>query len=134
MAEQDEEIVAALRRGGVIDMTTTGRLSGRPRRIEITFFYLDGRVYISGLPGRRGWLANLRADPRMTFHLKRGIEADLRARGRIISDPEERRPLIEAITRAWRREDRFETFFERAPLIEVIFDDPTLLAPSADAA
>ena len=33
-----DAIVAALARGGTIDITTSGRRTGRPRRIEIVFF------------------------------------------------------------------------------------------------
>lgn len=33
----DDSIRRALMRGGVIDITTVGRRSGRPRRIEIVF-------------------------------------------------------------------------------------------------
>ena len=81
-----DAIAAALRQGGLIDITTTGRRSGRPRRIEIVLFSFEDRLYISGLPGRRAWLANLHADPRLTVHLKRGVRADLPAHARIISD------------------------------------------------
>ena len=57
-----------------------------------------GALYISGMPGRRAWMANLHADPRLTFHLKRGVEADLPATARIITDEAERRPILERIT------------------------------------
>lgn len=117
-------VTDALSRGGVIDITTTGRRSGRPRRIEIVFFSFEGRLYISGLPGRRGWLANLAADPRLTLHLKRGVQADLPAHARIITDEAERRPLLERITTIWGRSDRLELFVARAPLIEVVVDPP----------
>jgi deazaflavin-dependent oxidoreductase (nitroreductase family) len=119
---------AALRQGGIIDITTTGRRSGQPRRIEIVFFSFDGRVYISGMPGQRAWLANLAADPRLTFHLKRGIVADLPATARIITDPAERRPIIERVCATWNRLDQVEAFVAGSPLIELTFDDPTLLA------
>jgi deazaflavin-dependent oxidoreductase (nitroreductase family) len=118
----------ALRQGGIIDITTTGRRSGQPRRIEIVFFSFDGRVYISGMPGQRAWLANLAADPRLTFHLKRGIVADLPATARIITDPAERRPIIERVCATWNRLDQVEAFVAGSPLIELTFDDPTLLA------
>jgi F420H(2)-dependent quinone reductase len=43
----------------VIDITTTGRKTGEPRRIEIWFHRLDGRYFITGAPGRpRDWYAN----------------------------------------------------------------------------
>ncbi|MEA2622178.1 MAG: hypothetical protein QOH61_1088 [Chloroflexota bacterium] len=123
-----EPIQAALAQGGVIDITTRGRNSGEPRRIEIVFFNLDGRVYISGLPGPRGWYANLLADPRLTFHLKSGVQADLPARAVPVVDPATRHALLARITRQWRREAQLERFVADSPLIEVRFEDPALLA------
>jgi len=122
------EIATALRAGGIIDITTTGRTSGQPRRIEIVFFNLDGRIYISGMPGRRAWLANLKADPGLTFHLKKGIVADLPATARIISDEAERRPLLTRICEIWNRQPQTEAFIADSPLIEVLFEDESLLA------
>ena len=46
----DERIQRALSRGHRIDITTTGRKTGAPRRIEIVFHNIDGRIYISGIP------------------------------------------------------------------------------------
>ena len=84
----DDRTRRALSRGHLIDITTTGRRSGRPRRIEIVFHVIDGRIYISGMPGRaRSWLANMRTDPRFTFHLKGVVRADLPAVARQQSEP-----------------------------------------------
>ncbi|MDQ3493665.1 MAG: nitroreductase/quinone reductase family protein [Chloroflexota bacterium] len=71
---------AMIGNGRVIDLTTTGRHSGEAKRIEIVIFSLDGRLYISGMPGPRAWLANVAADPRVTVHLKGDVEADLPGR------------------------------------------------------
>ena len=49
------QIRDTLQGGGIIDITTTGRKSGRPHRIEIAFHSLNGKIYISGMPGRRDW-------------------------------------------------------------------------------
>ena len=59
----DPRIHAALDRGQVIDLTTTGRRSGEPRTIEIVFHNIDGRIVISGMPSRRtrAWLHNVKA-------------------------------------------------------------------------
>jgi deazaflavin-dependent oxidoreductase (nitroreductase family) len=123
----DPRVADALRRGGLIDITTTGRRTGRARRIEIVFFGIDGRVYITGSPGSRDWLANLQADPRLTFHLKRGVVADLPATARIVTDPAERRMVVETACRAWNRLDDVEAFAAGSPVIEVVFDeDPSL--------
>ncbi|HEY0443133.1 MAG TPA: nitroreductase family deazaflavin-dependent oxidoreductase [Candidatus Limnocylindrales bacterium] len=115
----DDRTRRALARGHVIDITTTGRQTGGPRRIEIVFFNLDARLYISGMPGRkRSWLANLEANPEFTFHLKGAVTADLPARARVITDPAERRQLLEQIARAWQRTD-VDAMVESSPLIEV---------------
>lgn len=82
-------------RARIIDITTTGRRTGRPRRIEIFFYRVQGRFYLSsGLLSPPSWYANLRADPEFTFHLKNGVRADLRAHARPVTDPEERRKVF----------------------------------------
>ncbi len=47
----DDTVAEALKGGGVMDITTTGRRSGQPRRIELVFHNIDGRILISGRPG-----------------------------------------------------------------------------------
>ena len=123
----DDPIRAALGRGGVIDITTIGRQSGEPRRIEIVFHRIDGRMWISGLPSprKRAWLANLEADPRLTVHLKGPVAvADLPATARVIDDDAERRQILDRVARAWRRTD-LDRMVEQSPLIEVTLDEPT---------
>ena len=75
-----------------IDITTTGRRTGQPRRIEIVFYRLDDDVYLSGIPAprKRQWLLNLEAKPDFVFHLKNDVVADLAARATVITDPAER--------------------------------------------
>jgi deazaflavin-dependent oxidoreductase (nitroreductase family) len=116
----------ALARPHRIDITTTGRQTGQPRRIELVFHVIEGRIFISGMPGRRDWYANLVANPVMTFHLTGPVQADLPARARPIIEPTERRQIMEAVTRNWQAEDRFDTFYQRAPLIEVTFPETTV--------
>jgi deazaflavin-dependent oxidoreductase (nitroreductase family) len=111
-------------RGGVIDITTTGRTTGQPRRLEIVFHNVGGRLYISGMPGfKRNYLANLAADPRFTFHLKGPVNADLAATARIITDEAERREVLSHIARAWKRDD-IETMVAQSPLFEVTIEGP----------
>ncbi|GIG39347.1 nitroreductase/quinone reductase family protein [Cellulomonas phragmiteti] len=82
-----------------IDITTVGRRTGRPRRIEIFFYRAGGATYLcSGAHGAAtGWYANLLADPAFTFHLKHGVRADLPARATPVTDPAERRDVLAAI-------------------------------------
>jgi len=124
--DTDPALVDAIRRvlrhGHTIDITTIGRRSGEPRRIEIVFHSFDGRLYISGMPSprTRAWLHNLRANPRLTFHLKQLIQADLPATAREITDPAERHEVLTKVARVWRRDvEQMERF---SPLVEVTID------------
>jgi deazaflavin-dependent oxidoreductase (nitroreductase family) len=120
----DDSIRRALTEGGTIDITTTGRRSGQPRRIEIVFHVIGGRTYISGMPRadrKRRWLSNLEADPRLTVHLKRGVTADLPATARVVTDIAERRAILEHVARSWRRTD-VDAMVAHSPLIEVTID------------
>lgn len=116
-------VAEALKHGHLIDITTTGRKSGQPRRLEIMFHNVDGRLYISGIPSprRRSWIANLDKNPKMTFHLKGKIKADLPATARIIDEQAERREVLPHIARAWKRTD-LEQMVRYSPLIEVTLE------------
>ena len=123
MAATKEAVEAALERGHTIDITTTGRRSGKPRRLEIVFHNIGGHIYISGTPypRKRRWLLNLEADPHFIFHLKGRTSADLPATARVIDDEAERREILPHIARAWNRND-LDRMIRYSPLIEVTFD------------
>ncbi len=119
----DEHIRQALARDRVIDITTIGRASGQPRRIEMWFHNLDGRVYITGLPGPRDWHANMMANPEFVFHLKESATADLEARAIPIIDPDERRAILTRILANLGRSGDLEAWMDSSPLVRVDFDD-----------
>jgi deazaflavin-dependent oxidoreductase (nitroreductase family) len=51
-------------------LTTTGRVSGQPREIEIWFTERDGRYYlIAEHRERANWVRNLQARPQVTVRL-----------------------------------------------------------------
>ena len=76
-------------RDRTVDITTIGRRTGGPRRIEIVFYRAGDDIYLSGIPAPkpRAWLLNLTANPQFTFHLKHGPVADLPATATIVTDP-----------------------------------------------
>jgi deazaflavin-dependent oxidoreductase (nitroreductase family) len=123
------ETAKALASDRVIDITTTGRQTGEPRRIEIWFHRVDGRYYITGTPGRpRSWYANLVANPAFTFHLKESATADLPATARPVTDPAEREQVLAAILAslpgfASNPGQEPAVWVARSPLVEVTFDD-----------
>lgn len=113
---------AELADGPIVDITTTGRRSGRPRRIEIWMLHVDGRFFITGTPGPRGWLANLAAAPGLVVHLKRHAHTDLSARATVIDDPDLRRHVLTHPGTAWYRgRASVEELMAGAPMVEVVF-------------
>jgi len=68
-------------------LTTTGRHSGTPHRIEIWFALADGTVYLlSGGSDRSDWVRNLMVSPEVVLEIgdvKRNTEA------RVVTDPDE---------------------------------------------
>jgi len=109
-----------------VDITTTGRRSGTPRRIETWFYRVEGTVYLTGTPGRRGWAANLEAEPAFTFHLKNGVEADLPAHATQVVDEAERRRiftvLIDDLSNVSSARRDLEEWVAGSPLFAVEFD------------
>ena len=119
----DERIKQALANDRVIDITTVGRQSGQPRRLEMWFHNVDGRIYITGMPGKRDWYANLVANPAFTFHLKESTTADLRAHARPITDLDERALVLTPILERLGRSDNMEEWMADSPLVAVSFDE-----------
>jgi deazaflavin-dependent oxidoreductase (nitroreductase family) len=122
-----------------IDITTTGRQSGQPRRVEVWFHRVDGHWYLSGMPVPRSWYANLRANPRLTVHLKHGVRADLSATA-VLADDETRLRVIPAIVGLQEQSglsirvarQSLDDWLARSPLVEIVFDDKELMAAAAD--
>lgn len=119
----DETIKQALANDRVIDITTIGRTSGQPRRKEMWFHNVDGRLYITGTPGTRDWYANLVANPAFTFHLKQSVTADLAAHARPITDPDERLVVLTPILAKLGRSDNMEAWMADSPLVAVTIDE-----------
>ena len=63
-------------------LTTTGRRSGQPRRIEIWFTERDGRYYVIAEHLREThWVQNLLADPLVQVRV---ADQEFAARGRVV--------------------------------------------------
>ena len=120
----NDEIRQALAKDRVIDMTTTGRMSGQSRRKETWFHNIDGQVYLTGTPGKRDWYANMVAHPAFTFHLKESVRADLPAQARPVTEPEERqRVLARILSNIGRPASDLPAWVAGSPLVAVTFDD-----------
>ena len=100
-----------------IDITTYGRRSGLPRRIEIWWFRVEGRFIITGTPGRRDWIANLMHDPRMIVHVNGD---DIETTATPVLDFEFRRKFFTRPETSWyTTQEQLERLVRTAPMIEV---------------
>ncbi len=120
----DAIVKEALDRGGIADITTTGRKTGLPRRVEIYFHQFDGEYYLTGRPGfKRDWEANIKAHSEFTLNLKRGVTADVPVVGESEADPEKRGAIIyRALTESWgsepdRAKAHLDHYVNTAPFI-----------------
>jgi hypothetical protein len=128
----NKEVITALHRDRIIDIITIGAKSGLPRKIEIWFTNVNGRIIICGTPNSKGgngprtprdWLANLRVHPQFMFCLKESVKVNLHARAVEIVDPIDRRNLMSAPETHWYRSqgNTIEELVKESPIIEVLF-------------
>ena len=122
-----------------IDITTLGRRSGIRRRIKVWFHRVDGRWYLTGVPGPRNWYANVRANPRFIVHLKHGVTADLPATAAPVDEPTRRRVITEVLDLQNRPDlaarvserQHLDDWLAHSPLVEIVFDDEQLRTVSS---
>ena len=117
----DLDVAKALETDRTIDITTTGRKTGHPRRKEIWFHNIDGRFFITGTPGHRDWYANMLSHPEFTFHLKQTVRADLAARATPVRDINVKRDIISRIHQKTSGNRDLEAWVASSPLVEVEF-------------
>lgn len=120
MTALDQQTIDHLATTRTIDLTTIGRRSGRPSRIEIWWFRVDGRFIISGTPGPRDWLANIRGNPRVVISTPRG---DFAGRAVEVTEQDIRRGFFEAPDVGWyRTQSELSALVAEAPMVEIHLD------------
>ena len=81
------EVTSALARikdGSNIELTTTGRKSGKPHTRPIWYVVDDGKILVqSGKDGKTDWYQNVKKTPAVTLKADRYT---FRARGRLLTD------------------------------------------------
>lgn len=91
--------IVDLDRHSVIDLTTQGRVSGRPHTIEIWFAQRNMTVYmLSGGGDRSDWVRNLIHTPAVTV---RAGSVHYTGAARLVADPGEERLARDAVYRKY---------------------------------
>lgn len=81
---------------------------------------MDGRFYITGTPGRRDWIANIRANPKVVIH---AAGEDLQATAVLVDDEGTRRMVFSHRDTTWySSQAQLERLVAQAPMIEILFD------------
>ena len=92
-----------LRDSFVVRVSHRGRRTGIQRVLETTFTWDGGvRVYLSGYPGHRDWVANMAADPNVTLHtVETQPRYDIPAKARVLRGREERTDHVLDFVERW---------------------------------
>ena len=119
----------------VVDITTTGRVTGKPHRHEIRLHIAENQLYITGSVGGkrnekgasfpRDWYRNMVATNAFILHLKGDVRgskesiADFNATASPLLDPEERRAALVALLANYGHQDELDLRVAQAPLVQV---------------
>ena len=106
MSRIPESIRFHLETDMVIDITTTGRRTGLPRRIEIWAHYMRGKIFIASRPGKRSWHSNMISNKRFMIHFKGTLPTTLPATARPVFDKSEREEIFGIISQETSFEER----------------------------
>lgn len=103
-----------------VDLTTVGRRTGNPSRIEIWWFHVEDRFIITGTPGKRDWLANVMANPAVIIHAPFGEFSGVAT---VVEDAGFRRRVFTDPRISWyRSQTELERLVAEAPMIEISLD------------
>lgn len=118
--------VRALEQDLYVDITTTGRKSGRSHRVEVMCRYVEGQIYLSNNPGPRDWAANLLKRPELIYHLKQSVKQDFKGRVITIRDPKTRRQVFTSFLSREHRLGQLEARMEHSHLFRVELTNESL--------
>ena len=112
MPQLNDEVRSTLAHSFYIRTTVTRRSHGTPRTVETTYVWdLGDRIYLSGYPGKRDWVASMAASPLVTVHTVERLEGgqwyDIPATARVLRERNERLSHLLAFIENWTRRPGF---------------------------
>lgn len=116
----NEQISWAIKHDWLVDITTTGRKSGKKHTVEVLLRQIDGQVYLSNQPGaKRDWAANLLVNPEFVYHLKQSAKVAMKAKATPIYDPEDRREVYGVVLAREGRLSQVEQRVQHSNLFKI---------------
>jgi len=84
---------------------TITRRDGRPRTVEMTFYWDGGdRLYFSGYPGKRDWVATMARHPTLMIHTVEGARTyDIPGRALVLRERTARLPHLLRYIEHWAK-------------------------------
>jgi deazaflavin-dependent oxidoreductase (nitroreductase family) len=90
-----EVILASLASVLYMYLTTTGRVSGMPRTVELWFVVYAGKLYsVNGTPEKTNWVRNIRRNPAVRCRIE---NTEWEGTGRVLATDEQ--PLWDIVCR-----------------------------------
>ncbi|HET7700415.1 MAG TPA: nitroreductase family deazaflavin-dependent oxidoreductase [Candidatus Limnocylindria bacterium] len=116
-------------------LTTTGRRTGRPHRIEIWFALRDGRIYLlSGGGDRADWVRNIRKDGHVRVQVGSRSVAARAHIARAGAEDQRARELLDEKYMGWMAGRRLSSWARGAtPVVIELPRRPTARGPAARA-
>lgn len=105
MPNLPEDLQESLARSFVIRTGMIRRKSGTPRVVETTYVW-DGtdRIYLSGYPGKRDWVANMAANADVTVYtVEHEPHYEIQGKARVLRDRQERIPPLLSFIERWAK-------------------------------
>jgi hypothetical protein len=115
----DDNIKRALQDDTLVDITTTGRKSGKQHTVEVGLRQIDGQLYLPNNPGTRDWAANLLTNSEFTYHLKQSVQQALKAQAKPIRDETVRRGVFTTLLTKEGRMEQLEARMDRSHLFKI---------------
>ena len=105
---------------GTCNLSTVGRRSGAVRRVEVWYVVVDEQIVLTGTPGVRHWLANLRGCADAVLHLCHP-DRDVPVHASEVTDRDARRRIAQEAwgLQPWYAEQPFsvEEWVEGSPMV-----------------
>jgi hypothetical protein len=112
LLEIPNELVKILNNSFLIRISIKGRKTKTLRVVELTYYWDgDKKIYLSGYPGKRDWIANMKTHQNVILHtVEFEPKWDISSKARIVENQEERITYILNYIERWSKRPGYPRF------------------------